>query len=525
MAEPLPPSIPQDPPTPGNGQRRCWHTFRLWRRVLSRNGLLQRIGRNAVWFWETILVKLIALLENETLILRLIGIGVVAAGWLLLIGSLVLPWFVVPIGLTESEPERFVVQTQEGSLTPILRTFVASLAFYMAQSLVAAIRNPVPEQLWRWQISVSKWSLTIGVLALLYPALTVNLDTRLAAHASWLQDQHLNLTWLGGDVYNNAEGKDDITKSGMIFASNPLQTGIYPLPDDRGGNLQVSSIALILEWFGYGIGFTQFDEKGWVMALLGCGTVVLGNFRLGMVAARSRRVLRQVFKLPFVVGVAGLFLVITPITICGHHLEQARLEYARGRYEPSLRHLELAAMWLPAARQHSQYVAQKGYLLLALNRFTEPEAQLVQGIELEMRGRLAEAEAVYWDLVHHDRDQAPWTWSPTTRDAYRSLIRAGIEDLNSGQTDGAVAIFSELLAICPDNLKCAVALQFGSLQHGNPARCERLANAISEIYSVFDAIEKRTVLSAVFDNTARAYFVQKDGDKTAEFYRRALRGK
>ncbi len=493
-----------------------WRSLRKLTRPTMRLHIAaaKRIGR-----W------IVKMLEDEDIVFKVIGFAVIGLGFLLLVNGLVNGWYDVPVGIHETSDGHFVPETKRANLAPTMHGIVAIYLAYFLGSLASMIVGVLqwPWETWRIRVSLAAMSLCVAILA--FPAATINWDTSLAAHAAWMQDQHYNLTWLGGDVYNNQEGSDDLTKSGMIFAGNPLRTGIHALPDRRGAQIRLSNLDHSLEWFGYGLSFTQFESKGWLLSVIGCLLIVCGQMRCGMVTRKSRRVLRRVLFMPSILAALVIAAVLIPLQISAYHFEQARLHHAWGRFEESLEELDTAARWLPSSRQHSQFIAQRGYLLLALDRVDEPEAQLVMAIEREARGILAEAEATYWSLLRSDPGQPVWHWQAWKREAYRALIRAGLEDFNGGQLDAAHQTFCELLVHCPHNLKVAVALQFTELQLGNAENCERLAAYVQAIYSTFDSLEKRSVLSAVYENTARAYFMRGDGVRTAEFHRRAIKGK
>ncbi len=476
------------------------------------------------WHWALLFRWVLRFLEDENVVMRTIGVAVVAIGLLAVAAGLILPWYAVPIGIvTVSDTETQVVTRNTWFVAPMRACIgIYLIHFFYSLGRICMATDPPWQQ---WQIASCRWTLVLFVIGASFPGLTMNFDVPLSNHACWLCDQHFNLTWLGGDTYNNQEGQDDLCKTGMIFSGNPLRTGVFAPPDSRGGGLQLSNIELISCWFGYGLGFTQFEERGWLLTVAGTLLIVIGQVRLGMVRRTSRRVVRRIVLVPALVAMAyGVFLCAW-VSACGYCLDQARQAHARGKYEPSLAWLDLAGDWLPNVRYHSQFVAQRGYLLLALDQTDAPEALLAIGVERESRGMLAEAEAIYWRIVN-DGEQGPsWKWSATRREAFRALVRAGIEDFNSGQIQGAIQTLQALLAICPDHLKSLVVLQYAALQQGKPRECERLANQLQVIYYVFDAPEKRAVLAAVYDNTARAYFVDGNAEKSAEFYRRALKGK
>lgn len=458
-------------------------------------------------------------LEHEEFIGFMITASCLGAGLLMLLITQVKPWFSVPIDILVADTETgFQVVMRESRFTSGGRAIVAACIIGLTGLSFRCVLFRTRKVWADVRVATSRIITTLFVLMLFYPWATMTWDIRLATHAAWLQDQHYNLTWLGGDVYNNTEGRDDIAKSAMMFSTNALRTGVYALPDSRVGGLRLSSLSFVLEWLGYGMAFTQFEGQGWLFGLAACPVIYLGLLRCqkftGPVAHESTRT----FAVPALAAVILLVAAIVPPLKCGKQLDLARLDHARGDYASSLDHLRRAGSWLPVMREHSQYVAQEGYLLMALGHNDSPSARLVQGVEMESRGMLAEAEETFFEVLDRGENQPAWQWDGVTREAYRALIRAGIEDFNSGQTIRCHELFRVLMARCRNNLKVAVAMQYAALRHNEPAECTELVNRVYTIYQGFDALDSKGVKSLVQANAARCHFLSNNENEVAKHF-------
>ncbi len=464
-------------------------------------------------------------LENEKVVGGLVSLAGVGGGLLFLAIALVKPWYSVPIDITPdaSSVTGFRVVMQESRFTLpgrlVVLAAMGSLGLLVVRSVVAFDRFESANG----RVGATRIVSTLLVLLLFFPWLAMTWEVPLAAHAAWLQDQHYNLTWLGGDVYNNAEGRDDIAKTGMMFSDNALRTGVYALPDSRVGALRLASFGFVLEWLGYGMAFTQFDGQGWVFACAGCLVLLIGLIRTQPSTGRIKHEWLKTMALPatFACGLGGASLML-PIA-CGRLLDHARLHHARGENAESLRCLNQVEFLLPVLAEHSQFVLQKGYLLADLGDTESRFSRLVQGVEMERRGMLSQAEAAFFNVLD-DADGIPsWKWDGVTREAFRALVRAAIEDFNSGQNVRSHELFRILRDRCRNNLKVNVAFQFAALRMDRPQECTEQVNRIYTIYQGFDALDSRGVRSLVQANAARAHFLANHPNETAEHQVRTIR--
>jgi tetratricopeptide (TPR) repeat protein len=200
----------------------------------------------------------------------------------------------------------------------------------------------------------------------------------------------------------------------------------------------------------------------------------------------------------------GLALALVPAGVCALLIEGARRDVEHGRTADALRRLDAAATIVPLIRMNADVVAQQGLLADRLGRDT-PEAALHRARVLLLRGHWQEAEAML-ESVAGD----PMTRLGTRLEAIRYLLRHGIRQLNSGETNVAIATFEAVLAHDPCDLKADYALQLAYLRSGRSQGVPALAAKARAIYAYFNTIDKLPVLGAVQENVMYAAFLRHD---------------
>ena len=143
---------------------------------------------------------------------RLLFIGLAWAGLGALALSVTRPWFVVPIAPPSGAQ----------SAADMIDSIPGCTVFFQA---LVAIGGVCIAASWFWN---RRWSMVstliasfLCVLPLLYPYFVTVRSPNVSADAAWLQMQHDNLTWLGGDIYANAEygAKGWKSKTCLLYTS------------------------------------------------------------------------------------------------------------------------------------------------------------------------------------------------------------------------------------------------------------------------------------------------------------------
>ena len=151
------------------------------------NGSVQRINAACVWFIDQ--------LENQNLLGRLITLGTCNIGGLILLGSLIKPWFGVTVGLVSDETESgYHAVLQDSMVTPYFKLLVVALLAYLVGMLFRC-RQQAPENWVReWAVAGARASLFGAIAVFMYPWAVVTHDVQLASHGAWIHDQHYNVT-------------------------------------------------------------------------------------------------------------------------------------------------------------------------------------------------------------------------------------------------------------------------------------------------------------------------------------------
>jgi len=416
-----------------------------------------------------------------------------AAGAALVAASLAWPWMTVPVGLERADGKPIRCVTAEPRLTAVFRAGCLGFALLMVGGHVR-----------RSATSARKASLAGGVMAALaaYPFAAMALDGRLAAEAAWLNVQHENLVWLGGDLPTNLEAGRTSWKEHIYLVDTPRQISVVQMPSSQLGAFRFGRLMHWLETLGYSNRFCQFVGRGWLAA-------VFGAFLLACAECMPRGRLdrgRALSALGVTAGAAFILIGLAagPVLLSARLLERARGAIAAGRYAEGRDRLERAARYLPALAQDTFFVAQTGLLDHRLHREHTPEGRLFDAVLLERHGHYAQAVDRYQQFVA----ESP-RGSAIRREAIRALMRAAIHALNAGRNEQATALLEMVAAADPCNIKANYALQLACLRTGRRAELERLVAEMVAIYRWFQMPTKGIVLANSYENllltTSREY--------------------
>lgn len=411
-----------------------------------------------------------------------------ALGALLLALALVFPWFSVPVD--------FVNGT-------VCRAYPPGTLLFKFACLAAG-----GGAAWSFVGSAQARQRAAQGLALLlaalffFPCCVMAWSPTVAAQASWLQSQHENLSWLGGDIYNAQEYRDSEAKQEVYVADPSRQVGVFKLPNWTPQAVQWGRFPEMVEWLGYSNRFCEFVNKGWFLAL--GGTVLLLTALCRDRQAADLRLARQVTRLTLAATAVGLVLALTPPMMAAMALTRAREAIFRGDYARSRDCLRTAARWLPVIRQDTYYVAQRGLIDIAQG-MDSPPARLQIAIGMEQNGFYTQARHAFLQLIAATPQE-----SPNHREAVRGLLRAAIHELNAGDNPGAATLLEQVLEEEPCNLKANYTLQLALLRLGEFQALKAWADRMTQVYGCFNFRSKTPVLGTMKENLANAAYQQDD---------------
>jgi tetratricopeptide (TPR) repeat protein len=430
---------------------------------------------------------------------RLILVGV-WGGIAALCAAAMMPWMQVPLGF------------DAGKLTT---TAPAALSIYRIGCLLVGVTAAVVVATFGLRGDAVRRMATLWLVAvLLFPYFAITWDPRLASQASWLQMQHENLTWLGGDIYTGSEFAEAHARYSVYPVDPPRRMTIFRVPSTPPWGLDVASVGDLLEWLGYTETFCQFCRAGWFLALFGTATILAAACVIDRTKQR-RRVIRSI-RLMALVAVMGAAVAWTLPLVAGWRIAGAEESARAGDYDAALRQLESASALMPVLRHDTCIVAQTGKLDFLLGRQTA-EAELYFATRLEAEGRFAEAADRYRSLMHEGV-----VGSPVRRESCRALLRSAIHDLNSGRTDTAERDLREVLIVEPTNLKANYTLQLACVRAGRREELAELVDRFARIYSAFQALSKDSALSFAHSNRMAASLDADEASIARSAYRKSV---
>ena len=350
---------------------------------------------------------------------RWLYVGMVLAGLGAIALSVRKPWF----GVTMPADSGFAGPAIDGwpgfisadvPATPIYRGF-------MVIGAVAVLAGYAHRRCWTVLSNVTAAGMLL--VAMTFPYAVMIRCPTLAAQAAYLQAQHDNLTWLGGDIYAGAEfgSRGDKVKTYLI--DTPKQLSVVRLPSWSPWEFGLHRCEDLMRWVGYTNVFCQFVGKGWAMAVVGSVMLYLASLghRGELVFARA-----GVTMTVFTVGAAVMSVIgwAVPFAAVGW-VRSAAEASSVGDDQLSLDHLHRAVDWMPVLSQDTYYVAQRGVLDARLDRDTDFR-RLGEVVAHEAAGRY---EAAWDGLVPLMDSSEP----AVAREATRAVFRFAIQDFNSGR--------------------------------------------------------------------------------------------
>lgn len=342
---------------------------------------------------------------------------------------------------------------------------------------------------------------------LFFPCIVMAWEPSLSARANWLQIQHENLTWLGGDLCTNLEYSRKSWKDGVYLVDTPRQINVVRMPSSGLGAFQFGRSIVWFETLGYSNRFCQFVNRGWIAAVTGMTLLILGECLPGGRLNRTRCV-RSTGAIVATFGV-GVLLVSGPVIASARALESARNAAARGLFLEAESHLARAIIALPSLQEDTFYVAQSGLIDYRLGRTDTLAGRLFAANLRERQGEYTQAITEYLRLL----DDCP-KGTAVHREALRAVLRFGTHALNGGRFDRAREWLERVIEDEPCNLKANYALQLAYLRSGRRVDVERMVRRIELEYAYFQMPNKGIVLALSHENELFAALREGDMDAT-----------
>lgn len=196
--------------------------------------------------------------------------------FLLLILSLPLHWFPVPVGLEERPIGVWKAVRAEPITTIWFKAVLIAILVMVFTVLWRRFKRGAPIN-WSGTM-VSTGALIAALVLLLFPAMTIQRCVSISARATWLQMQHISLTWLGGDSFNAPEYAHKPLEADIDVKYLPRAFTILPPPPLSLADFRLAKFTEMLNWLGYTTAFCQLASAGWFCAAFGSILLVLVFF-------------------------------------------------------------------------------------------------------------------------------------------------------------------------------------------------------------------------------------------------------
>lgn len=378
---------------------------------------------------------------------RVLFILLALVGFLAILQSIRSAWFGVPVAADQlSGPSGEVMDSAPGC-TVWFQSAVAITCICLGAS-------------WFWKRHWTTASTVIACVAcmlpLSYPFFVVVRSPEVSADAAWLQLQHDNLTWLGGDIYANAEFGSKAWKSKTYLVDSPSQLAVVNLPSWSPWEFGLHRCRDLLSWLGYSNAFCQFVKSGWGLAVFG-GVILLLSTLQQRGELKYHRAGAAI--LIFVISATALAIVAWSFPFrASQHVRRAAEDCSRQDFQASRAELEKAVQLLPVLGQDTNYIAQLGVLDLQQNNDSE-YARLRTAELLEGKGCFDQAFAILRMLAESEN-------RAIQREALRAITRFAIQDYNSARFELSYERFSLVLSYHPCDVKLIYMLQLQGIREG-----------------------------------------------------------
>ncbi len=355
------------------------------------------------------------------------------------------PWFSVPLAPPQGVLCAADMIDQQPHFTVWFQAVVAVGGIAMA---VLWMRK------FRWTTVGTVIACLLVWVPLTYPYFVVSRSPEISADAAWLQSQHDNLTWLGGDIFANAEYANKGWKSKTYLIDTPRQLAVIKLPSWSPWEFGLHRCEDLLLWLGYSNTYCQFVKRGWVMAILGGALLLLVSLQDNgtLMYHRAGLALAIFTTAAGLAAVAGWSLPFQ----ASQNIRAAAKLCSQGKYDLAQQRLEAAVDALPVLAQDTNYLSQRGVLDQRQGIDSE-YATLRSARALETSGRYEQAYTILRRLVRSES-------AAIRREALRGVMRHGIQDYNCARFELSAHRFRTVLRHQPCNVKIIYLLQLQGIR-------------------------------------------------------------
>ena len=391
---------------------------------------------------------------------QLLRLAIVVAGVGLVAASLLRNWFDIPQANSPAH-----------SFEQIVRQVPACQIWFQVIVALGGLLLLWTAVFFKQRLATTLMASALLFVPLTFPYFVMLQSPEFAADASWLQMQHDNLTWLGGDIYSEAAEGTRSWKANVYWVDPPRQIFVAPIPDWSLSEIGLDKAEDVLVWLGYSNTFCQFARTGWFCAVTGCFLLTLAtvltsaeaNFQGASYGAALLGSLMFIFSAIALSGPFGAY----------QYLQAAARESSERNYEAALQELDHCVRSFPVLSQDSHYLSQRGLLESKTGRRSD-YAQLHQALRLESSGRYDQSFEIWEVLCQSDI-------FALRREALRAVLRFAVQDYNCNRIELARQRLQFVLSHQPGNVKVIHYLQIVSLREENVRSANLMCQWMHEV--------------------------------------------
>lgn len=423
------------------------------------------------------MIQLRSIVSDTDFLPKLVSGCTLVVAVLLVVLGMMRPWFAVPL-VVDGE-----VMTRESGLTVYFKVllFIVFLILLIGSK---GRRDRMGKRL--------AYTALVGLfVSLWFPSWLTMRDEELMGDAAWLQQQHDNMTWLGGDVYRAHSERSSGWGSGVNAQDPPSRLAVYKPPV---GSLSAERMNDWIWWLGYGPAFTQFVGKGWFYTVFGCffGLVCIIGYYWRKSIHEARQLLRKLFSRGLVVGLMMLVVSVMIVTMTSRLLNLTKSSLSDGDYVEASESLRSALVWMPTLECDSGVLRQMGYLDVRNGEGGSDYAALYEINSLEEEGYYAQSR----DVLEKQIALIDEKESACARELLRHQIRVAANEINSGRYEQAGRRLDQIIEDAPFVIQARFHRQLVALHTGELVRGREMNRSLLEIYDRFKSKNKRGVIAA-----------------------------
>jgi hypothetical protein len=427
---------------------------------------------------------------------KFLSVSFALFGFGILIFSIFNYWFHVPVLHLQANNEAIV---NFNDLTATL-IYKAILVILLPLSLVLSLK--IHEK----AIFFSRLLGIILAILLFYPFFLMYISVDDYAKIAWLQAQHKDFAWLGGDVFTNQELNNIDFKRLIYIINYANQFNIIQIPHSYDYLLQFSRLREFIEWFGYTAAFNLFVAKGWFLALGGTLLLLMHLYHLNKenLYFMTKAFLLMFFNL-------SLYVLIILFTTT-HFIDKAHKANMFGFHEESLKMLNIAAQILPMIKVDSYFIYQRGLIKSQLN-INDNETKYYRAILTKNSGFYENSLQQLHSLLNQKNLDIN-----LKRQVLRILLIIGINNINSMQLERGIKILEKVLKHNPIDLKANYALQLAYLRNDELDKLDELIIRFKGIYKYFNTLSKKSLLAFAVENAEISAYLHNDIEKSWQLH-------